>query len=52
VAGLQQNAPAPRFSRTVPDHPRAPPTTGVDTQAVLADWGIDPFAYAKRELPR
>jgi alpha-methylacyl-CoA racemase len=52
VAGLQQNAPAPRFSRTVPDHPRAPPTTGVDTQAVLTDWGIDPSAYAKRELPR
>ena len=51
VAGLQQNAPAPRFSRTVPDHPRAPPKTGTDTQAVLADWGIDPSAFAKRERP-
>jgi alpha-methylacyl-CoA racemase len=41
VGGLLQNAPAPRFSRTVPAHPRAPSKTGSDTQAVLADWGID-----------
>ena len=49
VAGVQQNAPAPRFSRTVPAHPRAPPRTGADTQAVLAGWGIDPSAPARRE---
>jgi alpha-methylacyl-CoA racemase len=41
VDGIQQNAPAPRFSRTVPDRPAAPPKRGSDTQGVLADWGID-----------
>jgi alpha-methylacyl-CoA racemase len=41
VGGVQQNAPAPRFSRTSPAHPRAPPKSGSDTQQVLADWGID-----------
>jgi alpha-methylacyl-CoA racemase len=41
VGGLLQNAPAPRFSRTMPAHPRPPARTGSDTQAVLADWGID-----------
>jgi alpha-methylacyl-CoA racemase len=49
VAGVQQNAPAPRFSRTVTAHPRAPPSTGADTQAVLADWGIDPPAAVRPE---
>jgi alpha-methylacyl-CoA racemase len=47
VAGLLQNAPAPRFSRTVPAHPRPPPKTGSDTGSVLADWGIDPGASTK-----
>jgi len=42
VDGVQQNAPAPRFSRTSPAHPKAPPKPGSDTQQVLADWGIDP----------
>jgi alpha-methylacyl-CoA racemase len=46
VGGLLQNAPAPRFSRTVPGPPRAPPKTGSDMQAVLADWGIDPGGMA------
>jgi alpha-methylacyl-CoA racemase len=41
VDGIQQNAPAPRFSRTVPDRPAAPPKRGSDAQGVLADWGID-----------
>jgi alpha-methylacyl-CoA racemase len=41
VGGVQQNAPAPRFSRTVPAHPRAPPKTGSDAERVLADWGVD-----------
>jgi alpha-methylacyl-CoA racemase len=48
VGGLQQNAPAPRFSRTVPQFPRAPANTGSDTQAVLADWGIDASLFTKR----
>ena len=42
VGGVQQNAPAPRFSRTAPAHPKAPPKSGSDTRAVLADWGVDP----------
>jgi alpha-methylacyl-CoA racemase len=48
VGGLQQNAPAPRFSRTVPEAPRAPARTGSDTQAVLADWGVDANLFTKR----
>jgi alpha-methylacyl-CoA racemase len=47
VGGLLQNAPAPRFSRTTPGHPRPPPATGADTQSVLADWGIDLNAKPK-----
>ena len=42
VDGVQQNAPAPRFSRTCPAHPTAPPRAGSDGEQVLADWGIDP----------
>lgn len=38
--GVVQAAPAPRFSRTVPDLP-APPPSGDDTAAVLRDWEID-----------
>ena len=41
VGGVQQNAPAPRFSRTSPAPPTAPAKTGADLQTVLADWGID-----------
>jgi alpha-methylacyl-CoA racemase len=41
VDGVQQNAPAPRFSRTSPAHPTAPAKTGADLQTVLADWDID-----------
>lgn len=40
VGGVPQAAPAPRFSRTVPDIPTPPPQPGADTAAVLADWGI------------
>jgi alpha-methylacyl-CoA racemase len=42
VGGVEQNAPAPRFSRTVPGLPRPPSKTGADTAAVLSDWGIEP----------
>jgi alpha-methylacyl-CoA racemase len=41
VGGILQNAPAPRFSRSVPAHPKPPPKTGSDASAILADWGID-----------
>jgi alpha-methylacyl-CoA racemase len=47
VGGVQQNAPAPRFSRTAPAHPTAPPRSGSDTQQVLADWGVDLHLLAK-----
>ena len=45
VGGLLQNAPAPRFSRSVPASPRAPAKTGSDMHDVLADWGIEGKHY-------
>ncbi|HEV7756299.1 MAG TPA: CaiB/BaiF CoA-transferase family protein [Mycobacteriales bacterium] len=36
--GVLQAAPAPRFSRSVPATPTAPPRPGGDTDAVLAEW--------------
>jgi alpha-methylacyl-CoA racemase len=42
VGGVQQNAPAPRFSRTPASEPLPPREAGADTAGVLADWGIDP----------
>ncbi len=42
VGGVQQQAPAPRFSRSVTDPPTPPPTPGADAAAVARDWGIDP----------
>lgn len=47
VGGVEQNAPAPRFSRTAADTPRPPRKTGADTAAVLADWGVDPAIRAR-----
>jgi alpha-methylacyl-CoA racemase len=47
VAGLLQNAPAPRFSRTQPAKPRAPAVTGSDAEAVFADWGIDASGFTR-----
>ena len=38
--GVLQPAPAPRFSRTVPEMGRAPRGPGGDTDAVLADFGF------------
>lgn len=39
IDGVVQPAPAPRFSRTVPQTPKAPqPTPDADLSAVLADW--------------
>ncbi len=38
--GVLQHAPAPRFSATVPDDPRAPVTGGADSRAVLSQAGF------------
>ncbi len=40
VAGMKQPAPAPRFSRTVPEVAGAPAHPGQHTREILADWGI------------
>jgi alpha-methylacyl-CoA racemase len=39
--GAVQPAPAPRFSRTVPEIALAPPRDGEHTRQALADWGVD-----------
>lgn len=40
INGLVQHAPVPRFSRTVPDKPKAGRKPGQDTDSVLRDLGI------------
>lgn len=40
IDGVTQPAPAPRFSRTVPDQPTAPSSPGQDNEAILRDWGF------------
>ena len=40
VDGVQQAAPAPRFSRTPAAAPTAPGVPGQDLEAVRADWGL------------
>ena len=40
IDGVVQPAPAPRFSRTVPEVPGAPALPGACTEAALADWGF------------
>ncbi len=42
IQGLQQQAPAPRFNRTVPSNPAAPPDVGADADAVAREWGLEP----------
>jgi len=44
---MMQPAPAPRFSRTEPEVAFAAHALGVDTQAVLADWGFTPDAIGQ-----
>ena len=39
--GVTQPAPAPRFSRTPSKIQKGPSADGVDTEAVLSDWGYD-----------
>ncbi|MCI0996500.1 CaiB/BaiF CoA transferase family protein [Pseudomonas corrugata] len=41
VGGILQNAPAPRFSRTVAEAPRPPVEPGVSREQVVADWHLD-----------
>ena len=40
VGGVPQPAPAPRFSRTVPEVAHSPRQPGADTNDVLKDWGL------------
>jgi len=40
VEGVEQPAPAPRFSRTPAARPQAPRTPGEDTREALVDWGL------------
>ncbi len=46
VAGVMQNAPAPRFSRSAPAVPSATRRPGADTRQVLATIGYDPQEIA------
>lgn len=41
VDGVAQPAPAPRFSRTVPDTPTLPKAVSTDNTDVLGAWGFD-----------
>jgi alpha-methylacyl-CoA racemase len=45
--GVVQPAPAPRFSRTVPEIARSPAHPGQHTREVLADWGFPADDVAK-----
>ena len=47
VAGRQQPAPAPRFSRTPGEIRRPPPYAGQHTDEGLADWGFSAEEIAK-----
>ncbi|MEJ2514239.1 MAG: CaiB/BaiF CoA-transferase family protein [Gammaproteobacteria bacterium] len=49
VAGVTQNAPAPRFSRTPAGVPEPPRPQGADTRAVLGEAGYDAAALAALE---
>jgi len=40
VAGVVQPGPAPRFDRSVPEHPRPAPANGAHTAEVLAECGF------------
>jgi alpha-methylacyl-CoA racemase len=45
--GVTQPAPAPRFSRTVPEIQRSPAFPGQHTAEVLGDWGFEADEIAK-----
>jgi alpha-methylacyl-CoA racemase len=40
IGGVTQPAPAPRFSRSVPDTPTPPAHPGQHSREILADWGF------------
>lgn len=40
IEGVTQPAPMPRFSRTCPDEPTAPPLAGANNTDALTDWGF------------
>jgi alpha-methylacyl-CoA racemase len=40
IAGVEQPAPAPRFSRTRPELPQRAAKVGEHTEVVLSDWGF------------
>ncbi|MEJ8279459.1 CaiB/BaiF CoA transferase family protein [Pseudonocardia spirodelae] len=40
IGGVRQPAPAPRFSRSVPDLPAPPAAAGTHTRQALEDWGV------------
>jgi alpha-methylacyl-CoA racemase len=46
IDGVVQNAPAPRFSRSVPGFPDGPRVQGADTRVVLQQVGYDNDALA------
>jgi alpha-methylacyl-CoA racemase len=47
IGGVEQPAPAPRFSRTPGKVRRAPPERGEGGAAALAEWGFDPAAIGR-----
>jgi alpha-methylacyl-CoA racemase len=47
VGGVVQPAPAPRFSRTVPEVSGPPVRAGQHTDEALEDWGFGPDEVAK-----
>lgn len=47
IDGIDQPAPAPRFSRTPGVAAAPPPRRGADSEAVLRDWGFDAAAVAE-----
>jgi alpha-methylacyl-CoA racemase len=50
LEGIEQAAPAPRFSRTPAPPLRVPTAPGRDTDAILADLGLDAAALRKPEI--
>jgi alpha-methylacyl-CoA racemase len=45
--GVVQPAPAPRFSRTVPELPSEPPKAGQHNDEALVDWGFSTADVAR-----
>lgn len=46
IDDVRQPAPAPRFSRTRPDRPKAGSAPGADSDAILSAWGFSDTAIA------